>query len=192
MYFNCGWPARRARVSQVNQPVGEISCASRNRVSRDSSWTLPRASLLSYPAAAPVPFSLDTRHLIKKQNDSRASPRSTLLAFQTIIPETATGVRVSESLLPRLSGGALLLWRKETRRGFWELHEFIIAVRVSGSGDVFGVKSFITKGNNRVLSVFLDLDFDLFHDSFLSSSSRDVIWFSSRRGIIYPKNDKSW
>ena len=118
MYFNCGWPARRARVSQVNQPVGEISCASRNRVSRDSSWTLPRASLLSYPAAAPVPFSLDTRHLIKKQNDSRASPRSTLLAFQTIIPETATGVRVSESLLPRLSGGALLLWRKETRRGF--------------------------------------------------------------------------
>lgn len=127
MYFNCGWPARRARVSQVNQPVGEISCASRNRVSRDSSWTLPRASLLSYPAAAPVPFSLDTRHLIKKQNDSRASPRSTLLAFQTIIPETATGVRVSESLLPRLSGGALLLWRKETRRGFWELHEFIIA-----------------------------------------------------------------
>lgn len=55
------------------------------------------------------------------------------------------------------------------------MHEFIIAVRVSGSGDVFGVKSFITKGNNRVLSVFLDLDFDLFHDSFLSSSSRDVI-----------------
>lgn len=48
-------------------------------------------------------------------------------------------------------------------------------VRVSGSGDVFGVKSFITKGNNRVLSVFLDLDFDLFHDSLLSSSSRDVI-----------------
>lgn len=46
-------------------------------------------------------------------------------------------------------------------------------VRVSGSGDVFGVKSFITKGNN--LSVFLDLDFDLFHDSLLSSSSRDVI-----------------
>lgn len=48
-------------------------------------------------------------------------------------------------------------------------------VRVSGLGDVFGVKSFITKGNNRVLSVFLDLDFDLFHDSLLSSSSRDVI-----------------
>lgn len=48
-------------------------------------------------------------------------------------------------------------------------------VRVSGSGDVFGVKSFITKGNNRALSVFLDLDFDLFHDSLLSSSSRDVI-----------------
>lgn len=48
-------------------------------------------------------------------------------------------------------------------------------VRLSGSGDVFGVKSFITKGNNRVLSVFLDLDFDLFHDSLLSSSSRDVI-----------------
>lgn len=48
-------------------------------------------------------------------------------------------------------------------------------VRVSGSGDVFGVKSFITKGNNRALSVFLDLDFDLFHDSLLSSSLRDVI-----------------
>lgn len=48
-------------------------------------------------------------------------------------------------------------------------------VRVSGSGDVFGVKSFITKGNNRALSVFLDLDFDLFHDSLLSSSSRDLI-----------------
>lgn len=39
-------------VLQVNQAGESVrNAASRNRVSRDSFWKLPRASLLSYPCA---------------------------------------------------------------------------------------------------------------------------------------------
>lgn len=81
---------------------------------------------------------------------------------------------MSESLLPEWRRVAVV--EEGNEEGILRIARIYYSrVRVSGSGDVFGVKSFITKGNNRALSVFLDLDFDLFHDSLLSSSSRDLI-----------------
>lgn len=176
MYFNCGWPARRARVSQVNQPVGEISCASRNRVSRDLSWTLPRASLLSYPAAAPVPFSLDTRHLIKKQNDSRASPRSTLLAFQTIIPETATGVRVSESLPSEWRRVAVV--EEGNEEGILRIARIYYSSTCFGFRGCFWSEKFYYKGKQSC-------SFGVFGSRFRSLSRFPFVVFFARCNLIF-------